>query len=84
MEITKEENNILVNELIEALQRPILDEKHEITVKMLTDQSGKTSDVCRNLLESKVANEGWLKHTVLDNTSHPVTAYYCPKKWKPV
>ena len=82
MEITKEEHNILLDALVKELEKPMLDPVHEITVRMLMKQSGKSERVCRLALEGKVNNEGWIKHEVLNERGYPTMAYYEPKERK--
>ena len=83
MQVTKEEENILLAELIQESNIPALDQKNEVTIKMIMDQTGRTEIVVRAFLEGKVSKGELIKHRVHREDGARVMAYYDPKKWQP-
>jgi hypothetical protein len=83
MEITKEENNLLLIELTKAVSKPYLDELHEVTIEMLSVSSGRDIQACRSELEKKFNNGQLKKHIVIAGKNKIVNAYYDPARWNP-
>jgi len=83
MQVTKEEENILLAELIQESNIPALDPKNEVTIKMMMDQTGRSEIVVRAFLEGKVSKGELQKHKVYREDGARVMAYYDPKRQKP-
>jgi hypothetical protein len=83
MQITQEENNELLAELIHVLSKPVLNKQHEVTVSMLIESTGRSDRTCRAILENKILQEGWKKRAVIDEKGRAINAYYDPAKWSP-
>lgn len=83
MQVTKEEENILLAELIQESNIPPINPQKEVTIKMMMDSTGRTEIVVRSFLEGKVAKGELKKHKVYREDGARVVAYYDPAKWSP-